>query len=176
MNQSVRASVEQAPRLYAVINKQDFREYGMVRRSAALRALAMAAVAVVSLQADRAAAQGNAEEGKEVFKKCAACHRVGPDAKNLIGPVLNGVVGRQAGTAEGYAYSELNKASGKHGLVWTDEMIFQYLADPSPFLKKFLTDKGQAPLAEGSTKMVFKLPDETDRKNVIAYLKTFSAK
>jgi cytochrome c len=121
-----------------------------------------------------AMAQGVAADGEAVFKKCMACHRVGPEAKNLIGPNLTGVIGRQAGTADGFAYSELNKTSGQNGLVWTEDLIFQYLEDPSPFLKKFLTDKGKPDLASGATKMVFKLADEQDRKDVIAYLKTFS--
>lgn len=121
-----------------------------------------------------AAAQGNAEDGEAVFRKCQTCHKVGPDAKNGNGPVLNGVIGRQAGTAADFAYSELNKSAGANGLVWTEDLIFEYLADPTPFLKKFLTDKGKADLATGATKMVFKLPDETDRKDVIAYLKKFS--
>ena len=120
------------------------------------------------------AQEGNAEDGEAVFKKCQTCHRVGPDAKSGNGPVLNGVIGRQAGTFPEFAYSDLNKAAGANGLVWTEDLIFQYLADPSPFLKKFLTDKGKADLANGATKMVFKLPDEQDRRDVIAYLKKFS--
>jgi cytochrome c len=117
---------------------------------------------------------GKAEDGEQVFKKCMACHRVGPEAKNLIGPNLTGVIGRQAGTAEGFAYSDLNKAAGTNGLVWTEDLILKYLEDPTPFLKGFLTSKGKEDLASGATKMVFKLPDEQDRKDVIAYLKTFS--
>ena len=121
------------------------------------------------------AADGNADDGEQVFKKCQACHRVGPDAKTLVGPILNNVIGRQAGTIEGYGYSQLNKSSGESGLVWSEELIFQYLEDPTPFLKKFLTDKGKDDLATGATKMVFKLADEQDRRDVIAYLKKFSA-
>ena len=119
-------------------------------------------------------AQGNAEEGESVFRKCQSCHRVGPDAKNNTGPVLNGVIGRQAGTVADFNYSDLNKSAGANGLVWTEELIVQYLADPAPFLKKFLTDKGKPDLATGTTRMVFKLPDEQDRKDVVAYLKKFS--
>lgn len=126
------------------------------------------------LLAGPAAAQGNAEDGETVFRKCQTCHKVGPDAKNGNGPVLNGVIGRQAGTAPDFPYSELNKNAGANGLVWNEELIFQYLADPTPFLRKFLTDKGKPDLASGATKMVFKLPDETDRQDVIAYLKKFS--
>ena len=136
-------------------------------------AIGMSILALVAGSAP-ALAQGKAEDGEAVFKKCMACHRVGPDAKNLIGPNLTGVLGRPAGTAEGYAYSELNKTAGSNGLVWSEDLIFQYLEDPSPFLKKFLTDKGKPDLASGATKMVFKLADEQDRKDVIAYLKTFS--
>ena len=117
---------------------------------------------------------GSAEDGEQVFKKCMSCHRIGPDAKNLVGPNLTGVIGRQAGTAVDFQYSELNKNAGKSGLVWTTDLIFEYLEDPTPFLKKFLTDKGKEDLASGATKMVFKLTDEQDRKDVIAYVKTFS--
>ncbi len=122
------------------------------------------------------AADGDPAKGEAVFKQCMACHRIGPDAKNLVGPVLTGVVGRQAGTAEGYNYSALNKAAGENGLVWTDELIAQYLPDPNAFLKKFLTDKGKADLANGTTKMTFKLANEQQRADVIAYVKTFSKK
>ncbi|MBS0240572.1 MAG: c-type cytochrome [Proteobacteria bacterium] len=119
-------------------------------------------------------AEGNAEDGEEVFKKCRTCHQIGPDAKNANGPVLTGVIGRQSGTYPGFAYSELNKAAGENGLVWTEDLIFQYLVDPTAFMKKFLTDKGKADLANGAARMVFKLPDEQDRQDVIAYLKKFS--
>lgn len=129
----------------------------------------------LSLSAGSALAQGaggDAAKGEAVFKKCQACHRVGPDAKNLVGPVLNGVVGRKAGTVEGYKYSPLNEAAGAAGLVWTEDAIFEYLVDPSAYLKKFLTDKGAADKATGNSKMVYKLANEQERKDVIAYLAT----
>jgi cytochrome c len=137
--------------------------------------LATLAVAGLHAAAPFALAQ-DAAAGEEVFRKCRACHQVGPEAKVGVGPVQNGVVGRKAGTYEGYSYSPLNKAAGEAGLVWTEENIFQYLADPNAFLKKFLTEKGKAEQATGATKMVFKLADEADRKNVIAYLKTQTGK
>ena len=118
----------------------------------------------------------DAAKGEQVFKQCMTCHRIGPEAKNLVGPALTGVIGRQSGTAPGFAYSALNKAAGENGLVWTDDLIMQYLPDPNAFLKKFLTDKGKADLAAGSTKMAFKLADEQQRKDVIAYINTFSKK
>jgi cytochrome c len=139
--------------------------------AAALTASALLIPGGLALGAD-----GDPAKGEAVFKQCMACHRIGPDAKNLVGPVLTGVVGRQAGTAEGYNYSPLNKAAGENGLVWTEELINQYLPDPNAFLKKFLTDKGKADLATGATKMTYKMANEQQRADVIAYVKTFSKK
>ena len=126
--------------------------------------------------AQSASAGGDATKGEQVFKQCMTCHRIGPDAKNMVGPVLTGVIGRKTGTAEGFSYSALNKAAGDNGLVWTDDLVFEYLPDPNAFLKKFLTDKGKADLATGSTKMAFKLANDQQRKDVIAYLNKFSEK
>jgi cytochrome c len=118
-------------------------------------------LAAVALAAPAAAQEGKAEDGAEVFKKCRACHDVGPGARNKVGPYLNGIIGRKAGTIEGFAYSEANKAAGAGGLVWTEEVMFKYLENPLVFMK--------------GTKMAFAgLKDPQDRKDVIAYLKTFS--
>lgn len=123
---------------------------------------AMAGLLLAMVQVSPVAAQdGNAEEGAEVFKKCRACHDVGPEAKNKVGPVLNDIIGRKAGTIEGFAYSDANKTSGTGGLVWTEEVLFKYLENPLVFMK--------------GTKMAFAgLKDPQDRKDVIAYLKKFS--
>lgn len=131
--------------------------------------------APVAMSGGAAFAQ-DAAKGEQIFKQCMTCHRIGPDAKNLIGPVLTGVIGRQSGTAPGFAYSALNKSAGENGLVWSDDLIMQYLPDPNAFLKKFLTDKGKPELAVGVTKMTFKLADEQQRKDVIAYINKFSEK
>jgi cytochrome c len=119
---------------------------------------------------------GDAAKGEVVFKKCATCHKIGDNATNSVGPVLTGVVGRQTGTYTGYSYSTLNKAAGEAGLHWTEENIFAYLPNPNAFLKKYLTDNGHADEAKGVTKMPFNLNSEQERKDVIAYLKTFSKK
>jgi cytochrome c len=139
------------------------------------RLAVFASTVAVLFSAGMAAAQ-DAAKGEQVFKQCMTCHRIGPDAKNLVGPVLTGIIGRQSGTAAGFAYSALNKAAGENGLVWSNELILAYLPDPNAFLKKFLTDKGKADLATGSTKMTFKLADEQQRKDVIAYIDKFSEK
>src|SRR5262249_31235157 len=110
-----------------------------------------------------AAQDGNAQDGAEVFKKCRACHDVGPDAKNKVGPLLNGIIDRHAGTIEGFSYSEANKVAGAKGLAWNDETLFKYLENPLAFMP--------------GTKMAFAgLKDAQDRKDLIAYLKTFSNK
>lgn len=133
------------------------------------------AAALVALVATTNTAQAqDAAKGETVFNKCKVCHRIGDGARNNVGPVLNGVIGREAGTVEGFSYSPLNKAAGANGLKWDENLILAYLEDPNAFLKKFLTDKGKADLATGQTKMVFKLPNEQERKDVIAYLKQFS--
>jgi len=129
--------------------------------------LAAAALMPAPVQAQ----SGDAVKGEQVFKKCMTCHRVGDGAKNMVGPMLTGVIGRKSGTIEGFAYSTLNKKAGENGLVWTEALIFDYLVDPNAFLKKFLESKG---VKEASnTKMVLKLPSESERRDVIAYLAKF---
>jgi len=131
----------------------------MTPRSAAA-SLALALALLAGSLGAAAAQEGNAEEGAEVFKKCRACHDVGPGAKNKVGPILNGIIGRQAGTIEGFAYSSANKEAGTKGLTWTEDVMFKYLENPLAFMP--------------GTKMAFAgLKDPQDRKDVIAYLKKF---
>jgi cytochrome c len=136
----------------------------MVRRDRPffLRETLIALAVVIGANVELALAQdGSVEEGAEVFKKCRACHDAGPGAKNKVGPLLNGIVGRPAGTVEGFNYSNANKAAGAKGLVWTEEVLFKYLEGPLSFMP--------------GTKMAFAgLKDPQDRKDVIAYLKTFA--
>lgn len=132
------------------------------------------AFAVMASGATAQAADGDPAKGEVIFKKCMTCHRIGEGAKNATGPVLNGVIGRQAGTVPDFKYSTLNHNAGENGLVWNEERIFAYLPDPTAFLKKFLTDAGKPDLATGTAKMAFKLPKEQERLDVIAYIKQFS--
>jgi cytochrome c len=129
----------------------------MIRTStAALAALVLLTVSTPSIAQDAA-------NGESVFKACRACHQVGEGAKNGVGPVLNGVVGRKAGTVEGFNYSEANKAAGAEGLVWTEEKLFAYLEKPMAFMPR--------------TKMAYAgLKEESDRRDIIAYLKSLPAK
>jgi cytochrome c2 len=123
----------------------------------------MAACVALGGLGSAAAQEGNPEEGAEVFKKCRACHDVGPDAKNKVGPVLNDIIGRKAGTIEGFAYSEANKTAGGKGLTWTEDVLFKYLENPLSFMP--------------GTKMAFAgLKDPLDRKDLIAFLKKYTKK
>lgn len=107
------------------------------------------------------AAEGDAKEGEEVFKACRACHQVGPNAKNALGPLLNGILGRRAGTIEGFNYSPANKEAGEKGWVWNEENLLKYLANPREAMP-------------GNRMAFVGVKDEQDRRDLIAYLKTFA--
>jgi cytochrome c len=104
-----------------------------------------------------AATAQDAAAGEKVFAKCKICHQIGEGAKNMVGPVLSGVVGRKAGSYPDYHYSDANKGSG---ITWDEVTLKEYLKDP----------KAKVP----GTKMVFPgLKSDDDIANVIAYLKRF---
>ena len=109
------------------------------------------------------AADGDPAAGEDVFRKCRSCHEVGPEAKTRLGPVLNNLFGRKAGTIEGFKYSASNLEKGAAGLVWTEETLFKYLEDPRSYIP-------------GTTMAFAGLADEQDRRDVIAYLKQFNKK
>ena len=95
--------------------------------------------------------------GEKAFVVCRACHQIGPNARNAVGPVLNGIVGRAAGTYPDYAYSPANKDSG---LVWGPDELDRYLTSPQSVVPH--------------TKMIFAgLKDAQKRKDVIAFLGQF---
>jgi cytochrome c len=97
--------------------------------------------------------------GQKAFAQCRACHQVGEKARNGVGPVLNGVIGRKAGTYAGYNYSDANKNSG---IVWDDATFLEYIKNP----------RAKIP----GTKMVYVgLKDEKRAKDLLAYLKQFDA-
>lgn len=96
-----------------------------------MRRLAIACMVVAvtagAVFGEAAAPAPDLEAGASSFKKCNACHRVGEGAKNLVGPVLNGLDGRKAGTIEGYNYTDANKNSG---LTWNEETFREYIKNP----------------------------------------------
>jgi cytochrome c len=104
-----------------------------------------------------AASAQDPAEGEKVFATCKACHQIGEGAKNAIGPELNGVVGRKAGSVAGYSYSDANKNSG---ITWDQSNLAEYLKDP----------KVKVP----GTKMIFAgIKDEKKVQDLIAFLKQF---
>lgn len=122
--------------------------------------ISAAAVTLVLCLPVQAFAQ-DAAKGETVFKKCQICHDVGPTAKVKVGPILNDVIGRQAGTLPGFAYSPAMKEAGEKGMTWTDENVSKYLENPRDFVPK--------------NKMAFVgLKKEDERADVLAYLKKFS--
>ena len=106
--------------------------------------------------------------GEKIFKKCASCHTIGEGAKNGVGPVLTGVIGRTAGVYEDYKYSKSLVEAGEQGLVWTEDEIFEFLVNPRNYMRKKLDNK------KAKSKMSFRLKKENERADVIAYVKTFS--
>ena len=99
----------------------------------------------------------DAAAGERVFAQCRACHQVGDTAKNAVGPHLNGLFSRKAGTVEGYNYTPANKNSG---LTWDEATFRDYIKDP----------KAKIP----GTKMIYAgLKDEKRIEDLIAYLKQF---
>jgi cytochrome c len=125
-------------------------------KGAIMTGILMLTAAALAASAGAAFAQDVAA-GEQSFRKCLPCHAVGEDAKNKVGPVLNGLEGRKSGTIEGYNYSEPNKNSG---IVWSEETFKDYIKDP----------RAKIP----GTKMVFAgVKNEKEIGDLWAYLKQF---
>lgn len=103
------------------------------------------------------AAAQDATEGERAFRRCAACHQVGPDAANRIGPHLNGVVGRKVAAVEGFRYSRAMAASE---FAWSEEELAKFLANPRQAIP-------------GTTMVLVGIRDEVEIANLIAFLKQF---
>jgi cytochrome c len=118
-------------------------------------------VVVLTLASFAPAYAQDVDAGANVFKRCAACHAVGEGAKNKVGPELNGLFGRVAGSHPDYSYSKAMIEAGQNGLVWDSATLTTYLRKP----------REQVP----GTKMSFAgLGKDEEIANVIAYLATFS--
>ncbi len=110
-----------------------------------------------AMAAPVAASAQDAEAGKTVFAKCGVCHKIGDGAANALGPSLTCVAGKKAGTHEGYTYSDAVKNSG---VEWTDEKLLAWMEADDKVIP--------------GNKMLFPagVKDETDRANLLAYLKS----
>jgi cytochrome c len=101
----------------------------------------------------------DAAAGEAVFRQCRACHAVGPDARNLVGPALNGLEGRKSGTIEGFSYSDANRNSG---ITWSEASFKEYIANPVAKIP--------------GTKMAFVgVKNQKDIADLWAYLKQYKA-
>lgn len=126
-----------------------------------------ASAAPAATEATPAAAEASAApdpalvaEGEALWRQCAACHKVGDNARNGTGPALNGIIGRVAGTHEGFRYSSQMTEAGSGGLVWTAETLDAFLENPSQVVPR--------------NRMAFRgVSDPADRAALIAYLSTY---
>ena len=101
----------------------------------------------------------DAAAGEKVFGVCKTCHQTGETAKNGVGPILNGLIGRKAGSVPGYSYSDANK---NFGITWDEATFREYIKDP----------KAKVP----GTKMIYAgLKDEQKTNDLVAFLKQFDA-
>jgi cytochrome c len=127
------------------------------RKESEMRGVIFAAV--LAMMGTGGASAQDAAAGEKVFAVCKACHQIGETAKNAVGPVLNGVIGRPAGTYPGFNYSDANKNSG---LTWDEATFRDYIKDP----------RAKIP----GTKMIYAgLKDEQKTGDLLAYLKQFDA-
>lgn len=119
------------------------------------KTLALGVILALATVSGAAMADGDPAKGEKIYKKCKTCHSL-EAGKSKIGPSLAGVMGRTAGTAEGF--KKFSKAMKESGVVWSEETLGTFLADP----------KGTIP----GNKMTFPgLKKEGDQKDVVAYLK-----
>lgn len=131
-------------------------------RLAVAIALSLAAAAPISPAA--ADAIGDAVRGETLFKRqCSACHQIGPDAINRVGPRLNGIFGRRAGSLPDFKYSKSMARMGTDGLTWTLETLTTYVENPRALVS--------------GTRMNYRgMADPEARSALLAYLREFSDK
>lgn len=124
-----------------------------------VRSVWVAGMAMLALASAARAQDADLGAGERSFGKCRSCHQVGESAKNGIGPALNGLFGRKAGTVPGFSYSAANKDSG---ITWDAAVFADYIKDP----------KAKMP----GTKMVFAgIRNEKEIMDLTAYLQQFDA-
>ncbi|WP_404379539.1 c-type cytochrome [Caenispirillum salinarum] len=121
-------------------------------------ALAVAASSTAQAQ------EGDAARGEVVAKRCIACHTFDEGGANKVGPNLFGVMSRGIAGLEGFKYSDALVAAAEAQGQWTEAQLMDYLADPTGWTRATIDD------AKARSKMTFKLADEQQRRDVIAYM------
>ena len=116
---------------------------------------------------------GDPAAGKGAFSQCQACHVVVDDAGNTLagrsartGPNLYGIIGRQAGTVEGFRYGKSIILAGEQGLIWDADAFVAYVQDPMGYLREVLDD------SKARGKMAFRVRKPEDALNLYAFLKS----
>lgn len=112
-----------------------------------------------------AAAEGNAENGEKLAKRCIACHSFEEGGPNKVGPNLFNVVAQPGANPE-FKFSRGFAEAVEAGFEWSDDNLAAYLGDPTGFVREVTgNDKARS-------KMTYKIKDEQDRKDLVAYLHT----
>jgi cytochrome c len=124
-------------------------------------ARALLVILTSSLPVAGAAEDADPQKGEALWRRCSACHEVGPGARNKVGPHLNDLFGRVAGSVADYTYSKAMIDAGADGLAWQDDTLSAFLERPKSFVPK--------------TRMTFPgFRDAQDRADLIAFLRPFS--
>ncbi len=136
-----------------------------------LKALFLTTFVATGALSTAAYAEGDAAAGEDMFKRCKSCHAITNGDEVIVrggrtGPNLYGIIGEVAGVVEGFRFGESMIAAGEAGLVWDEENLAEYVADPTGFLRAYLNDDS------ARAKMTFKL--RSGGEDVAAYLATFS--
>ena len=130
---------------------------GLLRENGIMKSLILASLTIAATRG-----MANAQDlaaGEQSFRKCSPCHSVGEDARNKVGPPLNGLDGRKSGTIPDYSYSEANK---KAEITWGEATFKEYIQNPMTRVP--------------GTKMAFAgIKNDTEIANLWAYLKQFKA-
>ncbi|NNE86637.1 MAG: c-type cytochrome [Silicimonas sp.] len=125
------------------------------------RLTSLSAAALILWVGAATAATGDVDAGEKLFSQCKSCHQIGEGAENRIGPQLNRLFGRVAGTQDGFRYSKRFVLAGTGGLEWHADTLDTFLENPKSLVS--------------GTRMSFPgMKDADDRQNLIAYLRTFS--
>lgn len=132
-----------------------------------MKAFALIATLGLALGAAAPTFAADVAKGEKTFKKCKSCHMIANGDEVIYkggktGPNLYGVIGRTAGTYEGFKYGKDLVAAGAAGLVWDEENFVEYAKNPKKFLRAYLDDK------KAKSKMSYKL--KKGGEDVAAYL------
>lgn len=99
-------------------------------------------------------ADADREHGRQLVSACRACHTLEPGGAHMIGPNLHGMFGKNAGTREGFDYSEAIRESN---FVWTPRALDAWLREPAAFLP-------------GNRMSFLGVSSKGDRRDLIAFL------